>query len=322
MSFYDIGQISYSRLHEITQYQPPYKNSGNAYPLGDRRYSDRHFRKEDDGSFTLWYADRQVVDGLINGTLSEGQQRNAHYYEGRKLAVVRPDNSIEFVAKHYGQGENMMLSSGLRGHLHNDASKGGLIISVGNYTHPVFIGLRIDCKTGKAVTDYKLFKTVVNRKKAYVYMKQYEEFKRVAPVMYQSMTDRGINEVYDDLFDEYGESAFLKLHDKDVMALVNANRPVDALCVIGMRSNWNVIYETKNRAGCRARKEPMPEGSYRLYARTKERTLDRFKREFRNIAVSADETLFDYEELEVGKAIPSSKWDFKILVDGKQVERV
>ena len=66
----------------------------------------------------------------------------------------------------------------------------------------------------------------------------------------------------------------------------------------------------------------MPEGSYRLYPRTKERTLDRFKREFRNIAVSADETLFDYEELEVDKAIPSSKWDFKILVGGKQVERV
>jgi hypothetical protein len=322
MSFYDISHISYNNLLEITKYQAPYKNSNNAYPLGDRRYSDRHFRKEEDGSFSLWYADRQIVDGLLTDTLDDGQKRNKIYYEGRKLAVVHPDNSIEFISKYYGQGENMLLSAGLRGLLHNDASKGGLMLELGNYIHPVFIGLRVDCRTGRAVTDYKVFKTVIDRKKANLYMKQYEEFKRVAPVMYQSMGDRGINEVYDDLLNEYGMAKFVGLGDRDVMPLVKENRPVDALCVIGIKQNWNILYEAKRRAHLRAENQPVPEDSYRLYPRTKERTLARFKKEFRGIAVASEPTLFNYEELEAGKGIPSSKWVYKITVDGKQVVRI
>lgn len=322
MTFRDVNYINYSNMTVTVKYQAPYRNSGNAYPLGDRKYSSRHFRKEDDGSFSVWYSNRERTDQFVTGTTPESEKRHENYMKNCRLGLVRPDNSFEFVASLYEQGENMMLSEGLNGRLYNDVTKDGLMLIKGKYTHPVFQGLRIDCTTGKAVTDYKIFRQVLDRKKANEYMKQYAEFVRVGPVMYQSMTDRGLSEVYDDLYTEYGEDGFTRLGDVEAMRMVKEGKYVDAVCVFGMKRQWGVVYETRQRAVMRASGEPIPDGLFKLYPRVKELALRRVKNDFRDIAVAEDKSLFEYEQLEAGHNPPSSKWPYKITVNGEQVKRL
>ena len=99
MSFNDIRRISYERLMQRTKIDRPYKDSGNAYPLGDRRYSDRHFRHEADGTFTIWYADRESIDNKYGKSNDKGAHyaNNSSYMDNRMIGRVHPDNSFEFV---------------------------------------------------------------------------------------------------------------------------------------------------------------------------------------------------------------------------------
>lgn len=321
MTFRDINYINYQNMVSTTKREAPYRNSGNAYPLGDRKYSSRHFRKEDDGSFSVWYSNREQTDQFVTRTAPESEKRHENFMKNCRLGVVRPDNSFEFVATLYAQGENMMLSEGLAAHVYNDITRGGLMLTRGKFTHPVFTGLRIDCNSGKAVTDYKIFRKILDRKKANEYMKQYAEFLRVGPAMYKSMTDNGITEVYDDLYAEYGER-FPKISNAEAMRMVREGKYVDAVCVFGMHRQWGVIYETRQRAIARASGRPIEDSYFKLYPRLREMTLKRIKDEFRDIAVVEENSLFEYEELEAGHKPPASKWEYKITVDGKQVTRV
>lgn len=321
MSFRDVNYINYHNLVSTTKYQAPYRNSGNAYPLGDRKYSSRHFRKENDGSFSLWYANRERADRHVTGTEYEGEKRYADYMENSRIGVVRPDNSFEFTARGYHQGENMMLSEGLAGHLYNDVTRGGLMLTKGKFSHPVFQGLRIDCSSGKAVTDYKIFRKVLDRKKANEYMKQYDQFKRVGPMMYQSLTDDGIVEVYDDLLSEYGPE-FGALGDVEGMRMVKEGKYVDAICVFAFAVTPGLKHFAQERARLKAGGELVPNRFFQWYPRSRVITLKRIKEGFRDIAVAEDESLFDYEELEVGHKPPSTKWAYKITVNGTQVVRV
>jgi hypothetical protein len=322
MIFRDINYINHHNLVSTTKFQEPYRNSGNAYPLGDRKYSARHFRKEDDGSFSIWYSNREQTDQFVTGTTPTANKRHENYMKNCRLGVVRPDNSFEFVATLYEQGENMMLSESLGGHLYNDVTRGGLMFTKGKFTHPVFTGLRINCNTGKAITDYKIFRKILDRKKANEYMKRYEEFKRVGPMMYQSMTDRGISEVYDDLYTEYGDEGFTRLGNVEAMRMVKEGKYVDAVCAFGLHHQWGTLYDTKQRAILRAAGEPVSDGYFKLNPRVRETTLKRIKDEFRDIAVAEENSLFEYEELEAGHRPPASKWKYKITVNDEPVNRV
>lgn len=322
MTFRDVNYINYHNMLSTVKFQAPYRGSGNAYPLGDRKYSARHFRKEDDGSFSVWYSNREMTDRFVTGTTPEVEKRHENYMKNCRLGVVRPDNSFEFVAALYEQGDNRMLSEGLGGHLYNDVTRGGLMLTKGKFTHPVFTGLRIDCNSGKAITDYKIFRKILDRKKANEYMKQYEEFKRVGPMMYQSMTDRGISEVYDDIYAEYGEKDFRNIGDAQAMRMVREGKYVDAVCVFGMHRQWGTVYDTRQRAIARAAGQPLQDSLFKLNSRVREMTLKRIKDEFRDIAVAEENSLFEYEELEAGHKPPASKWEYKITVNDEPVKRV
>jgi hypothetical protein len=321
MAFYDVQYINYKNLEEISR-SKPFRGSDNAYPLGDRRYSARHFRKEDDGSFSIWYLNRETSDEFQAGTLSEGQKRNEEWYARRKLGIVRPDNSFEFINT-TGQGENMLLCEGLRGGLSHCANKGGVVFQRGQHIHPVFIGLRINCDTGESMTDYKLFQAVVNRKKANQYMKQFSEFKTVAPVMLNSMDDAGVLQVYDDMYEIHRDS-FKTLNEKQVMQLVHEGKYVDALCLFSMITNqmWEIKHGTENRYKARETGEIVPIHLSRLPTRFKERTMRALETKFRDLAVSTQEDLFELKELQAGKELPESKWDLRVTVNGVTMKRL
>jgi hypothetical protein len=322
MAFYDIQYINYANLEMISR-SKPFRGSDNAYPLGDRRYSSRHFRKEDDGSFSIWYLNRGVSDELSEGTIADERKQYIDRCASQKLGIVRPDNSFEFLNSS-GQGENMLLCEGLRGGLTHCANKGGLVFERGQHIHPVFSGLRINCDTGESMTDYKLFQAVVNRKQANQYMKQFSEFKTVAPVMLSSMDDAGIIQVYDDMYEIHRDS-FKDLNGKYVMQLIDEGKYVDALCLFSMITNhlWEIKHGTEVRYKARETGELVPSHlASRLPNRFKERTMRVLETKFRDLAVSTQEDLFESKELQAGKELPESKWDLRVTVNGVTMKRL
>jgi hypothetical protein len=322
MAFYDLQYINYKNLDEIAKSNTPFRGSDNAYPLGDRRYSARHFRKEEDGSFSIWYLNRETSDEFQAGALPEGKKRNEEWYARRKLGIVRSDNSFEFLNT-TGQGENMLLCEGLRGGISHCANKGGVVFRRGEHIHPVFIGLRINCDTGESMTDYKLFQAVVNRKKANQYMKQFSEFKTIAPVMLNSMDDAGVLQVYDDMYEIHRDS-FKTLNEKQVMQLVHEGKYVDALCLFSMITNhmWEIKHGTEHRYNSRGETGTVPNHLTRLPTRFKERTMRVLETKFRDLAVSTQEDLFESKELQAGKELPESKWDLRVTVNGVAMKRL
>jgi hypothetical protein len=321
MAFYDIQYINYKNLEEISR-SKPFRGSDNAWPLGERRYSARHFRREEDGSFSIWYLNREVSDDLAKDALAEERKKYVSGYEAHKLGLVRSDNSFEFLNAS-GQGENMLLCEGLRGGLGYNVNKGGLVFERGQHIHPVFRGLRIDCDSGESRTDYKLFQAVVNRKKANQYMKQFDEFKTVAPVMLNSMDDAGILQVYDDMYDIHRDS-FKDLDKKYVMQLVHEGKYVDALCLFSMIENhmWEIRHGTRFRHEARVNREYVPNHLNNIPSRFKERTMRVLQNKFRDIAVSTQKDLFELKELQAGKELPESKWDLLVTVNGVSMKRL
>jgi hypothetical protein len=321
MAFYDVQYINYKNLETISR-SKPFRGSDNAYPLGDRRYSARHFRKEEDGSFSIWYLHRETSDDLAGGTLSGGHEKHADRLASQKLGIVRQDNTFEFINSS-GQGENMMLREALRGGLGYNVNKGGLVFERGQHIHPVFRGLRIDCDSGESRTDYKLFQSVVKRKEANQYMKQFSEFKTVAPVMLNSMDDAGILQVYDDMYEIHRDS-FKDLNGKYVMQLIDEGKYVDALCLFSMIENhlWEFKHGAQFRHEARESGASIPNHLNKLPSRFKERTARVLQTKFRDTAVSTQEDLFESKELQAGKELPESKWDLRVTVNGVAMKRL
>jgi hypothetical protein len=321
MAFYDIQYINFKNLEFISR-SKPFRGSDNAWPLGDRRYSARHFRKEEDGSFSIWYLNRETSDELCKGTIADERNQYLERCASQKLGIVRQDNTFEFINSS-GQGENMMLREALRGGLGYNANKGGLVFHRGQHIHPVFRGLRIDCDSGESRTDYKLFQSVVKRKEANQYMKQFNEFKTIAPVMLSSMDDAGVLQVYDDMYDIHRDS-FKDLNGKYVMQLIHERKYVDALCLFSMIENylWEFKHGAQFRHEARESGASIPNHLNKLPSRFKERTARVLQTKFRDTAVATQQDLFELRELQAGKELPESKWDLLVTVNGMPMKRL
>lgn len=323
MSFYDVRRISYDRFVQRAATDNPYKGSGNAYPLGERRYSDRHFRREDDGTFTIWYADREMVDnkfGRINDKADTYGKDQDEYYARRMIGRVHPDNSFEFTAG-TAQGENMLLSRGLNGHLHHDVSKGGTVFKRDRFSHPVFKGLRINCDTGEAMTPYTVFLPTLKRKEAHNVMSGYQEFIRVFQTMINSMDDLGIWGVLEDLYkiEAQGDRELWRNLDMSVVKrLIAEKKYVDAGCLFAMLSRgshirWRVEWYIQNGS------QP---NSQNLGFGWRNTALNSIARDFRRKVLKQHPEVFALAELKQGDPLPSSQWGVRVEVNGQSVIRL
>lgn len=328
MSFNDIRRISYERLMQRTKTDRPYKDSGNAYPLGDRRYSDRHFRHEADGTFTIWYADREIVDNKYdkNNDKQDAYSQNKNFYDKRMIGRVHPDNSFEFVEE-TSQGENMLLTEALGAWVHHEKAKGGTVFekrkvaNSGKYIHPVFKGLRIDCDTGAAVTPYSVFLPVVNRKAANEVMSQYQDFITTFKVMIDSMDERGIWEVFEDLYrHEAGgdKDKWRSLNTGTVKRFIDEKKYVDAGCLFALLNSssymrWRVEWVMDNDT---------QSGLDSLSHRFKDNAKKDVSTKFRKMILKQHPEVFTFTELEAGDPLPASQWGVEVRVGNQPVARL
>jgi hypothetical protein len=304
MSFYDINRISYESLANKVKNSKPYRGSSNAYPLGDRTYSARHFRALEDGSFSIWYMHREVGDKLDKGELKEGW-----YVDKKPLGIVRPDNSFEFTEVNgLHQGENNILSELLGVYIHQVKAKGGAIMTVnrGVAEYPIFTGLRIDIETKKPLTQFIVVQPTLNRKKSNAIMKSYKEFLDVYPVYIKAMNDKAAIEVIKDLHDQTNKFDITKFNTKTLKETVDKKHYVDAAFINYLLHNHWIRSNFRYQLGDGGSGEP------RMPRDWQESVDSVIGRHFRKTILGEIDEAFDWVTLSNGK-LCTSPWDHKIV---------
>jgi hypothetical protein len=148
--FEDIFQArprSFAEIEHIAKTVKPYRGTTNKYPLGARKYSDRHI-------------------------IFKGDHADIHYGNYARSHMLRwhNDNSIEFMESSYHQGQNQLLCALLDpAFVKADCKQGGDVITLKTdkiETHPIFKGLRLMMKdfTLHPTVSYKAEYAVVDKK--------------------------------------------------------------------------------------------------------------------------------------------------------------
>jgi len=299
----DIAPMLYR--HFVAESKDPknaYKGTGGkAFPLGSRKYSSRHFRRNEDGTFSIYYMNLKKVEKVLSGEAVTDTMKD--WVNSRHLAIVYPDDTIE-IRYAQGMGDRTMLGRLIGCYMSHSVRHGGTIVSSNDKVmHPVFQGIRLSLRGGvECKTPYVTLQPRVNRKKAAESMKQYDEFLNLWKVFLGQMTTEGVREITEDLNKEFSNRNFNK---KDFDTLIHAKRYADAamLIVQEMRNGWYLRFHADTH-----------ELVHKLggYIDVNFPKL---------IYKHGDEQIFDYTPTPMNDHLASSKWKQIVTVDGKPVKR-
>jgi hypothetical protein len=331
MAFEDIKGVSYDKLIEHTQKVKPYKGSDNAYNLGYRKYSDRHFRVNKNGVIEVFF----TYMGNVKHRIQNGEDE---YSSGRHLASIHPDNSIEIV-NYNGQGDIQFLSAIIPYVTHSKAHHGLLVRTFnnsnkGDQTHPVFRGGRFHLESHETMTPYILQPRAVNRKLRKEVIARFDTFKKVGLTMFSALSSHGIYELYAELWNEYGEETMYSITPDLIVNLANEGKALDAVLLstlskgdFGWYSLWKVrqvLLDRSNGVDSDSRinnyfgddfKRSMTE-VYSDGAEGEDKLND--------LLIKGSPDAFHYKDpIPNGQAIPSSKWGYKLTdMSGKNLIRI
>jgi hypothetical protein len=321
-AFYDVR--GFSSHADFVNGHLPYKGELKSYPLGDRRYSARHFRVRDDGRVDIYYLHRGMQDRFEKGELPES---DTNWIKRRLIASVFPDNTVEFF--NLGMGEAMLMSRVFDAWICHSKRRGGYVLSnKKGEAHPIFKGQRFKLGSLESVTPYEIQQRRVNRKLAVEAMKPYKEFIDVAPVMLGAMDVRGMWEVGVDLVKDackrhnidptetyrvYHALPYRKVDDA-FFDMIEKKHYVDAAIY------FCLAHDVNGTRWALSRSEGPPTWTDNRVLHLKEVLRCRL-----NTHLAKDtyykHNAFNLKSYEMG-ALPTSTWDLIITTDGAPVERV
>ena len=196
-----IGRINYKTLNKIHKGVAPIRGH-NAYPIGFRKYSARHFVPRDDGSYELWYWN------LCSKNITNAEKLTP-------LAVVHPDNTIEIVAdRTMYQSDYWMLNVGMgdralwqspRNHnplIGTSVNYGGEYLGYENQRRlPLFKSMRWSLDTGKFHDDhgFTVRKWAVDRKLSDGIRKRYTDQIKICKVMVRQFDEKSFIRFINDI---------------------------------------------------------------------------------------------------------------------------
>lgn len=305
--------LSYSRLQAITNSVPHFRGNENRFPLGKRRENRKYFLvREENGQkvFDIVYGQRWTRnEGLELGN------PGAFTALPNIMGTVRPDNSFEFTADSYGQGDNKFFSNMcIQGCFASDSRRGGMVYyeryDGGGQFHPIYKGMRVDATTMQALAPYEVVLRHVDRKKSKDVLAPYERFFKVSEVMLKNMTMGMVLDVVRDLGGKDGY--FLK--STQVECIGDAERlideaPLDAFVLYCVGLNvGRLTYQM--RWGSRDEQDNAHE---KLFMSLKRKLTKEIYRSYASI--------FKYVTYKQGEKYPTSDWGVKIIVDCEEMEQ-
>lgn len=305
MTFRDIKKMNYADYIRKAETVKPYRGKAvKAYPLGDRRYSARHFTVNDDKTISIYYNNLNWLD---RDRTEEGETQTMRE-KFPAHATVHPDNTIEF----HKVWDVVLLSSLTERMICHRSEYGGAVIidHFKGTVIPIFKGARYSLSTDECLTPYEWFHPTVNRKKAKEHLKRYETMKKLYGMYLNAMDAYGLTGLFEDLDKEAGDkwenSSYFDF--KKFERMVDEMRHVDAAVYISthMRSWWWHKYNY----------EAHPDRFAKGVAEFMEKDFDKciYKR--------AGEEVFDYRLVPAGEKPKSSKWKIIVKSNGQTVNRL
>lgn len=290
--------MNYEAFMRVVKNVKPYRGT-DAYPVGERRYSHRHFIVVD-GVVQVWHCHLKRATELRKNKIREESRK---WVSERHVVSVYPDNTVEF-HNMYGIGDSMFLSRLFHGYIGFSSRHGGAIWSkylVNNELrmHPVFKGLRvsIDDLSLHPDSQYKLiYRRVIPKEKKRI-LGRIREQAEIANVMIDSMRIEDVKATWIE-FRQKDDNRLEKLHE----AIAN-NYCLDTVVYMTLfnRSSWWIEHAPEIRV-------------------VKDRIKDMFDKGM-DYYLGHQEEAFKYIEREPFD-FPSATWGVKVKVGDKFAERL
>lgn len=307
MSFYDIEvKLSYEQFIHQAETSKPYRGSKiPKYPIGNRRYSSRHWIprvSQLNTPTTEWIKEQPPID---------------IFYGSRRLGTFYSDDTFEFpdIVSYHG-GENQLINSLLPMWIAAKCQYGGMMVHHKNYdnSHPVYQGMRVRLYDGNPVKDYEVQVYSVDRKLTAPLRKQYEQFFKTAGVMLRAMGDEAIYRELKEIVDDKRQRAV------DVLDVIDVKDPAGSVMLLTLRYNW---------ADVRSKISWDSHWSFRNFAshsRGGENLLKSIKelffRDLYQKGLSEGENYLKAKVYKPGQKLGTCTWGHKMFVDGQEVRRI
>jgi hypothetical protein len=242
----------------------------------------------------------------------------------REIGIVRPDNSFEFTASYYGQGDNTIMSAWSHGYFCRSSRHGGMIYN--NYRnevfHPIYKGMRVDCDTMQALTPYQVTGQRVMRKVAKDFLKQYVDFYKISDVMMKSMRSEDFIDMAYDILEELGAT---KDHDGWGVSINTSNLHSEAqnrlsTAPLDSAMLYCVAHDVMN-VRRRISYHKSTNNYYSSNPLNLESVYDAMRRKLNKEIFRNNPSVLKPIDYEMGKHYPASDWGVTITVDGKEVEQ-
>lgn len=338
--------INYKRLTEITKTVKPYRGSTNRFPISYRVHNNKCFYVEKEGDDTIYritygYGSKEFAVTKEEYINAEAQGiKNYHditwreetdpmryiRYEThpREIGIIRPDNSFEFTASYYGQGDNTIMSAWSHGYFCRSSRHGGMIYNNcrNEVFHPIYKGMRLDCDTMQALVPYQVTGQRVMRKVAKDFLKQYVDFYKISDVMMKSMRSEDFIAMTYELVEELGATEdnhgwgvsinTSNLHSEAQSRLSTA--PLDSAML------YCVAHDVMN-VRRRVAYHKSTNNYYSGHPLNLESVYDAMRRKLNKEIFRNNPSVMKPIDYEMGKHYPASDWGVTITVDGKEVEQ-
>ena len=239
----------------------------------------------------------------------------------RVLCVVRSDNTLEYVANSFYQGDNMKMTDWMGGYQYDSYRMGGTAWAGSYYkkdiNFPIFKGLRINLETLEPVNqNIQVFRRTVNRKKSKELMLAYKEAFKSPDALLRCMNTETMLVSIKDVLDEKTEGEdyvstgkYFKLAEEAFANKENFEAVI--LYAMSMQvagfNNWAI--------------QNFLSGQTRSYYRMTEPN-----RVVSTLITSLSKRLYrehkPFNEEEVAfKNVQGSQWGIRVVVDGVEVNR-
>jgi hypothetical protein len=283
------------------------------------------------------YVEKEISEArfkLLDGVRGARVHKKTHDHESyeyythesvpRVLCVVRSDNTLEYVANSYYQGDNMKMTDWMGGYQHDTYRMSGTAYSYmyntrgSNINHPVFKGLRINQETHEPVgMNVQVFRRTVNRKKSKELMAKYKEAFKSPDAMLKCMdTDTMIVSIKDILDEHFGNDGNTYINTKKCFEIAERmfaeGSNFDGVILHGFAqgiqgfNRWAVdAYQSGQNRGYYRMTEPK-----NVVPRLISCMAKKLYKEYKP---------FNEEEVEFTK-VKGSEWGIRIVVDGVEIE--
>jgi len=333
--------LEWDRLTNISKTQKPFRGTTNRFPIDKRTHNTKCFYVEERNGeqvYVITYGFRHNEHYHTKAEYEANPSRIHHrqweedeskMYVSytpvpRELGIVRSDNTFEFTAPYYGQGDNQIMSMWSRGYFSRSSRHGGMVYGErGSLFHPIFKGMRLNCNTMMPAegSEYKVVGKRVSRKDAKEFLSGYDDFYKVNEVMFKAMEYKNFMDTVADVAEQVNAKFDSWCLDSDVRRNLykffednKDTAPLDACCAFVLADDIQNMYR-------RVREHVKQQASYRMEDLELQNLFDNVKRRLNKELYRKNPQCMKLTEYTPYQYYAPSEWGVEVYVNGNEVEQ-